>query len=83
MPGKTEWLLAFAIAFALWMRFYIAADREGLIIVHRLFHVETLNMPGGCLVSVHYPVVEVVVLGAVLAVACRTLRGVVAALKLL
>ena len=81
MPRTEEWLLGFASAVTLVEGFFIGADREGLLSVHGPFHLETLNMRGGCIVTVHNPVVEVIVLGVCLTGVYRGIRGVLGAIR--
>jgi hypothetical protein len=81
MPRTAEWLLGFASAATLLEGFFIGADREGLLSVHGPFHLETFNMPGGCIVTVHNPVVEVIVLGVFLTGVYRGIRGVLSSIR--
>jgi hypothetical protein len=63
MPTTTEWALGFAVAATLLEGYFIGADRHGLLFVRSAFHLETLNMRGGCLLMVHNPLVELIELG--------------------
>ena len=76
MPRTEEWLLGLASAATLLEGFFIGADREGLLIVRGPFHLETLNMRGGCIVTPHNPLVEVIVLGVFLTGVYRGIRGI-------
>jgi hypothetical protein len=74
IPTTAEWSLGFVGAVVLLERFFIDAYRQGLMIHGGLFRVETLNMPGGCLVTVDYPLLEVLALGVLFAGILRVLR---------
>ena len=77
MPTKAEWILGFASAATILEGYFIGLDRRGLLFAHGPLHVETLNMLGGCILTVHNPLVEVEVLGVLLAGFYRLLRGVI------
>jgi hypothetical protein len=81
MPRTAEWLLGFASAATLLEGFFIGADRQGLLSVHGPFELETLNMSGGCIVTVHNPVAEVIVLGVFLTGVYRGIRGVLSLIR--
>lgn len=71
---QSQWILGFVSAGVLLEGFFIGADREGLMIVRGPLHIETLNMAGGCLVTVHNPLMEVFVLGVLFAGVLRVIR---------
>ena len=81
MPRTEEWLLGFASAATLLEGFFIRADREGLLFVHGPLHLETLNMRGGCIVTPHNPLVEMVVLGVFLTAVYRGIRGILESVR--
>jgi hypothetical protein len=81
MPRTEEWPLGFATAGTLLEVFLIGPDREGLLFIHGLFHLETLNMRGGCIVTVHNPLLEVIVLGIFLTGVYRGIRGILSSVR--
>ena len=64
MPTMADWTLGFATAAVALEAFFTNTDRQGLLIIRGPLHVESLNMPGGCLPTVHYPLVELILLGS-------------------
>lgn len=74
IPTTAEWSLGFVSAVVLLERFFIGAYRQGLMIHGELFRVETINMRGGCIVTVDYPLLEVLALGVFFAGILRVLR---------
>ena len=81
MARVEKWLLGFASAATRLEGYFISADREALLFVGGPFHFETLNMPSGCIVSVHYPLVELIVLGVTLTGAYRGLNRILNAIR--
>ena len=71
IPTPEEWILGFAIAGLLLEVFFIRVDQEGLLIVHGLFYAETLS---GCIITPHYPAIELLLSTALCAAGCRLLR---------
>ena len=74
IPWTAEWILGFPIAGLLLEIFYIDADRKGLLIVGGLFYAETQNMPGGCILTPHYPFVELLASGLLCTAISRLFR---------
>ena len=74
VPWTAEWILGFATAGLLLEIFFIDADRKGLLIVGGLFYAETQNMPGGCIVTPHYPLIELLASGLLFTAIYRVLR---------
>ena len=74
IPWTWEWILGFATAALLLEIFFIDADRKGLLIVGGLFHAETQNMPGGCIVTSHCPLIELLAGGVLFTTIYRVLR---------
>ena len=66
MPTKHAWLLGFSAAFVWLELFFIWKDSQGLLIFRSVLRVETLNMAGGCILTPHNPVIELVGLGCIL-----------------
>jgi hypothetical protein len=82
MAKVEEWLLGFASAATTLLEgYFIRADREGLLFARGPFHFETLNISSGCIVSVHYPLVELIVLGVTLTGAYRGLNRILNAIR--
>ena len=74
MPWTAGWILGFATAGLLLEIFFINADQNGLLIVGGLFHAETQNMPGGCIVTPHYPLIELLASGFLFTAIYRVFR---------
>ena len=74
IPWTAEWILGFAIAVLLLEVFYVDADRKGLLIVGGFLYAETQNMPGGCIITPHYPLIELLLSGLLFTAIYRVLR---------
>ncbi len=74
IPWTAEWILGFATAGLLLEIFFIDADRKGLLMVGGLFYAETQNMPGGCIITPHYPLLELLASGFLFTAIYRALR---------
>ena len=74
IPWTAEWILGFATAGLLLEIFFIDADRKGLLIVGGLLYAETQNMPGGCILTPHYPLIELLLSGFLFTAIYRVLR---------
>jgi hypothetical protein len=74
IPWTAEWILGFATAGLLLEVFFVDADRKGLLIVGGFWYAETQHMPGGCIVTPHYPPVELLLSGILFTAIYRVLR---------
>ena len=74
IPWTAEWILGFATAGLLLEIFFIDADRKGLLMVGGLFYAETQNMPGGCIITPHYPLIDLLASGLLFTAIYRALR---------
>jgi len=73
-PWTAEWILGFETAGLLLEAFFIDADRKGLLIVGGFLYAETQNIPGGCIITPHYPLMELLLSGLVFTAIYRALR---------
>lgn len=74
IPWTWEWILGFPTAGLLLETFFIDADRKGSLIVAGLFYAEIQNLPGGCIVTAHYPLLEFLASGMFCTAIYRILR---------
>ena len=67
-------MLGFATAGLLLEVFFLDAALKGLLIVGGLLYAETQNMPGGCIITPHYPLVDFLLSGLLFTAIYRGLR---------
>jgi hypothetical protein len=73
-PWTAEWILGFATGVLPLEIFFINADQNGLLIGGGFFYAETQNIPGGCIITPHYPLLELLASGLLFTAMYRVLR---------